>query len=97
FPPERVANPIDEIEVALFVLAHQVAGAEPLVSTLEDVTEDLLFGGLAAGVALEAAADVRRIWRNPAERFSDFVRTTTDAESLRVPDGRIPFDVELHQ
>src|SRR5205085_10001606 len=88
---------VDEIEVALLVLSHQVAGAEPRVSTLEDVTEDLLFRRFAAGVTLEAAADVRRIGKNLAERFSDFVRTTTNAEPFGVPHGCIRFDVELHE
>src|SRR5262245_51983413 len=45
FPANRVAHAIDEIEVALFVLSHQVASPEPGVTGLEHVTEYLLLGG----------------------------------------------------
>ena len=42
-PTEGVANPIDEKEIALLVLSHQVARPEPRVSGLEHVAQDLGF------------------------------------------------------
>ena len=41
-PAEGGANAIDEVDVTLFVLPHQVAGAKPRVTGLEDVAKDLL-------------------------------------------------------
>src|SRR6185437_11170651 len=55
FPAESVAYAIDEIEIAVFVAAHQVAGAKPAVAFFEHVIEDLLFGIFFLRVAFEAA------------------------------------------
>ena len=37
FPAKRVSDPVDKIEKAALVLAHQIAGAEPGIARLEDV------------------------------------------------------------
>src|SRR5260221_13987904 len=39
-PAERVADPIDKIEITLCVFSHQIAGAKPRVSTFEYVAQD---------------------------------------------------------
>ena len=41
-PAEGVADPVDEVEIAVGILTHQVAGAEPTVAALEDVGENFL-------------------------------------------------------
>src|SRR5262249_24853366 len=60
-PAEGVADAVDEVEEALLVLAHQVAGPDPGVALCEDVTQDSLLGFARTGVALEPAAGTRRI------------------------------------
>src|SRR5690606_2580191 len=57
-PAEGVAQPVHEVEIALPVLAHQVAGAEPAVALLEHVGQDLLLRRLLVGIAREVVADV---------------------------------------
>src|SRR6266850_5019637 len=42
-PAKRVANSIDEIEIAVLVLPHQIARPEPRVSRLEHIAQDLSF------------------------------------------------------
>src|SRR5437660_10890734 len=79
FPAEGVADAVDEIEEALFVAAHQVAGAEPRVARLEYLAEDLLLGVRGAGVALEAAADVAAAIADAPERLARFVHRARHA------------------
>ncbi len=55
FPAEGVADTVDEIEEAVSVLAHQIAGAIPGVAALKHVAQDLALGIPFAGVALEGA------------------------------------------
>src|SRR5690242_14319971 len=52
-PAEGVADTVDEVEIALLVLSHQVAGAKPCVSRLEHVAEYLFLGRLLAGIAFK--------------------------------------------
>src|SRR5690606_10816743 len=57
-PSERVADPVDEIDVALAVLPHQVAGAEPAVAAHKDVAHYLFLGLSAVGIAREGVTGV---------------------------------------
>src|SRR5215472_16937933 len=41
FPAEGIADAIDKIEEAPPVFSHQVAGTDPSIARLEDVTDDL--------------------------------------------------------
>ena len=41
-PTEAVANPIDEIEIPVLVLSHQVTRSEPRISGLEHMAQDLV-------------------------------------------------------
>src|SRR5207247_1183444 len=43
-PAERVADTVDEIEVAVRVPSHEVPGAKPRVPRLEDAAQDLALG-----------------------------------------------------
>src|SRR6516164_5470267 len=54
-PAEGAADAVDEIEKALFVLAHEIAGPEPGVARSEDVAKHLSRALGVAGVALETA------------------------------------------
>src|SRR5438046_790068 len=40
-PTEGIADAVDKIEIAVRVLAHEIAGAEPSVALLEHVAQDL--------------------------------------------------------
>src|SRR5207247_2546445 len=66
-PAEGVADAIDEIEIAVFVLAHQIAGSEPAVSFCEHVVQDLPVGLCLTGVALEPLARPRCILEDLAD------------------------------
>src|SRR2546429_6940920 len=93
-PAEGIPDSVDEIEIALLVLAHQIAGPKPGISRLEHVAEYLFLGGLHAGVALEPAAHVQRVLENLADRFSGFVRSAANAESLLISDRLVFYDIE---
>src|SRR5665213_2008727 len=54
-PPERVANPVDEIEKPLRVAAHQIPGPVPGIPVTEYIAQDLAARGHLIGVALVAA------------------------------------------
>ena len=96
-PAERVADAVDEIEIASLVPSHQIAGTKPGVAGCEHVPQDLLLGGIDAGVALEPAGDVRRAADDLADRFADFVRSTANAKALLVSDGLFTSGVEPDQ
>src|SRR5437764_14904148 len=59
FPAERVADTVDEIEIAAPVLAHEVAGTKPGVALLEHIAHTFLCGFRRAGIALETSARPR--------------------------------------
>ena len=59
-PAEGVADAVDEIEIAMLVAPHQVAGAKPDIARVEDVAQHLLLAFRLVGIALETAAGVRR-------------------------------------
>ena len=56
---ERVADAVDKVEVPLVILSHQVAGADPGISGLENIAEDSLLRILFVRVALEPASGIR--------------------------------------
>src|SRR5258708_20337841 len=70
-PAEGIADAIDEIEIALGIAAHEIAGAEPAIALLEHVEQyfGLVVGRI--GIALEPAARLRRPMENPADRLPD--------------------------
>src|SRR6516162_3231938 len=96
FPAESVADAIDEIEVAVLVLAHQIAGAEPDVALLEHVVQDLLVGLGLAGIALEPLAGLGRILHDLADDLARLVDVALDAEAAFVADRLLAFHVEAH-
>src|SRR6185295_11159327 len=89
-----VADAVDEIEIAVLVLAHQVAGAEPDVALLEHVVQDLLVGFLLRRVALEPRAGLRRVLENFADDLAALVGLAFDAEPLFVTHRLLALDVE---
>src|SRR5258708_8228596 len=93
-PAEGIADTIDEIEIALLVLSHQVASSKPFVSRLEHVAEYLAVGGFLVGIAFEAAG---QIIKNFPDRFSGFVRSTANTESLLISNRLTCLAVGLHQ
>src|SRR6266581_2753565 len=70
-PAERVADTVDEIEVAVRVPSHEVTGAKPRVARLEDAAQDLALGVFLARVPLESPARVRRLLEHLADRLAD--------------------------
>src|SRR6202008_4865098 len=54
-PAERVADAVDEIEIAVGVAAHQVAGADPHIALREGAAQGLFLGVGFLRVAFDAA------------------------------------------
>src|SRR5450759_3720044 len=67
FPPERVADAIDEIEISTTVSLHQIAGTEPGVAISKDVPKDLFLRIFRARIAFEPATGARAIIDNSAK------------------------------
>src|SRR5205809_5899938 len=86
-PAERVADTVDEIEVAVRVPSHEVPGAKPRVPRLEDAAQDLALGVFLARVPLESPARVRRLLEHLADRLADLVRRAAHAEARLIADG----------
>src|SRR5690349_8554597 len=93
-PAERAADPLDEIEEALLVPAHEIAGTEPGVAGREDVAKHFLGAFLLAGVALETAGEVVAA-ADPAEGFADLVPRRARAATVRIADRLATRLVEL--
>src|SRR5215467_2381417 len=81
FPAEGVAKAIDKVEVSAFVPAHQIACAKPEVASDKDIPQKLCFRCHWVRITLELAWGTRTMLRNPANRFTDFIRGAADAES----------------
>ena len=94
FPAEGVPDAIDEVEVAVLILAHQIAGAEPDVAFLKRVVQDLSVGLDLARIALEPLAGPRRILHDLADDLARLVDVALDAEALLVADRLLAFCVE---
>src|SRR5260370_25684342 len=92
-PAKGVADPIDEIEISVRVLAHQVAGAKPAVALLEDIVQDLPVGLDLGGVAFEARARLGCILQNLADHFADLLRPAFYPEALLVSDPLLQLEV----
>src|SRR5581483_11446358 len=96
FPAEGVANTIHEIEIAVLIAPHQVAGAEPGIADLEDVAQDLGFALGGDRVALEAIAGARSVVDDLADHLARLVGGAAFAETLRVAHRLLPLDIETH-
>src|SRR6516225_7327609 len=94
-PAEGVADAIDEVEEALLVLAHEIAGAIPGVSGREHIAQDLAGGGRLIGVALEVRGTI--FGEDLAERFAWLLWGAAHAAPRGVARGRLRFEIELHQ
>ncbi|MNN74801.1 hypothetical protein D3C81_1910370 [compost metagenome] len=93
-PAIGVAQAVHKVEIAVAVLTHQVAGAEPAIALLEDVGEDLLLRGLLVGVAGEVVADVRG---DLADGLACFADRDQLAQAVRAPQRLARFRVERDQ
>src|ERR1051326_5431207 len=93
-PAEGIADPVDEMEEALLVEPHQIAGAEPGVAFCEDVAQDFLLGFGLVGIALEATASLIR-GANASDRFPGFGARTGDAEAVFATHGRAAAGINL--
>src|SRR5216117_393493 len=91
-PAEGVADAIDEVVVAIGVLAQQVPGAEPGVAAREGVAHELPLARRAVGVAvvLHGAADL-------AEELARLARRACDAEAVRTAYERAAGEVEARE
>src|SRR5271170_5569360 len=81
-PPERVANPVDEIVEPALVAAHKIAGTKPCVAVDEHVAQDLSFGGGLVRIAFEAAGGIRSVAEDLTDGLAGFVGRTADAETF---------------
>ena len=82
-PAEGVAHPVDEIEIAVGVLLHEVAGAEPGIAVRRHVAQDLALRGLAVGIALEPVHGIAGIVDDLADHLADLAGLGFDAEPVR--------------
>src|SRR5271166_4601195 len=83
-PAKGVADTVDEVEEALLVLAHQVAGPYPGVARCEDMAQDSLLGLDRTGVALEPATGARRIVLHLADHLAGLVDAAANTETVLV-------------
>src|SRR5580658_7089098 len=86
FPAKGLADAIDEVEEALLILAHQVAGPHPGVACREDIAQNSLLGLSRIGIALEPAASALRIDLYLADRLARLVDPAANAETVLVAD-----------
>src|SRR5690606_38415735 len=93
-PAERVADAIDEIRIAVFVLAHQIAGAEPRVAFVDGITLDLAF---RRGIVAAAGVIMPRIVLDQAAGLSGFTGRAQYAQAVLIAHRHFGFDVEPHQ
>src|SRR5207244_3631244 len=91
---EGIADAVDEIEVAVRVGLHQVAGGEPAVTLFEDIVQHLALGSGLVGVAGVFGAGVAA---DLAEAFADLARPGLDAEAIGPADRLLGLQVELHE
>src|SRR5690606_25880795 len=96
-PPEGVADPVDEVEVALLVDLQQVAGPEERVALLEAVAQDLALGRLGRGVALEAPSRFPRLARKRSDHLADLAGLALDQVPALVAHVRVALDVVSDQ
>src|SRR6476619_6278862 len=93
-PAEGVADPIDEIEIAARVAAHEVAAPEPQIPRLEGIAQDLLLGGAAVGIAVEALGGLQRIDQDARDKLADLVRRALDAKAVLAAHRLLAVEVE---
>src|SRR5471032_2171028 len=96
FPAECIADAIDEIEISVLVLAHEIAGAEPGVALLEHVAQNLVLILAGGGVALEAVSRLRRLVDDLADDLAGFVWRAANAESVGIAHRLLSLHVESH-
>src|SRR5262245_59817062 len=95
-PAKGVADAVDEIEIAVRILAHEVAGSEPHVAFLDHVVQYFLFGFRGCRIAFEPLTGFGRILDDPADDFAWLVGFAFNAEALLVADRLLPLGVESH-
>ncbi len=86
FPAEGIAQTIHELRMAEADIAHHVAGVEPGVALLENVTEDGFFGLLRVGVAVKWG-----LVGDLAEHQAGFALTHLDHVTAAVAYRLVPF------
>src|SRR5690606_8345522 len=95
-PAERIADTVDEIEIAVRILLHQIAGAEPAVALLLDIAENFRLRRLGIGIALETVGGLGRIVGDEADHLAGFVRLRLDDEAVRPAHRLLALDIEPH-
>src|SRR6266852_2194230 len=95
-PAESIADTINEIEIALGITAHEIAGAEPAIARGEHVAQNLGLVVDRIGIALEPAGGLRWVLENPADRLADLSGRALLASTERIAYQHLPFDVEPH-
>src|SRR5271166_4386645 len=92
-PAKGVADAVHEVEEALLVLTHQVAGPYPCVARCEHIAQDSLLGLGRTGVALEPAAGARRIVPHLGDRLARLVVAAANTETVLVADRLVFVEV----
>src|SRR5207248_7589318 len=95
-PAERIADAIDEIEIPVLVLAHEVAGAEPKVALRKRVVQDLVIGLFVARIAFEARSRLGRVLEYLADNLAGLVDRAFNAKTGGVAHRLAALYVEAH-
>src|SRR5689334_23335242 len=95
-PAEGIADAIDEMEIALLVLAHEIASPEPDVARREHITQELVLGRLPVRVSLEASR-VGGTVGDAADRLAYFAGPATDAAAAIIAQRDSSLDVVADQ
>src|SRR5262249_20754330 len=96
FPTESIADAVDEIEIAVLVLAHQIAGSKPEIAFFEHVVQDLSVGLGVVRIALEPLAGFGRLLEDFADNLARFVDLAFDAETSLVADRLLGLRIKAH-
>ncbi len=93
-PTEGIADAVDEIEIALGITAHEIAGAEPSIALGEHVAQDFDLVVSRIGIALEPPARLRWVLENPADRLADLPGRGLLASAERIAYEGVALDIE---
>src|SRR5262249_3295720 len=93
-PAEGVANAIDEVEKALVIELHQIAGAEPGIAVSEDIAQNLLLCLAGVGIALEAASAFI-CGADAADGFTSLAAGAGHAKAVGIAQGHPGAGIEL--
>ena len=95
-PAERIADPVDEIEISVRVPHHQVARAKPRIARREHIPQNLPLARVLFGIAFEPVRRCERIIDNLPHNLADLARRTRNTKPVRAPYRLFLLDIKPH-